>query len=406
MPVKILVINCGSSSIKYQLFDMPEEKIIAKGMIEKIGEESSSFIQTSIKGRIELQRQIASHEEGLNFIIEMLIDGKEGVISTVEDIFAVGHRVVHGGEGFTKSVLITHEVIAGIEECADLAPLHNPPNLVGIKASKMFLPHSAQVAVFDTAFHQTIPPRAYFYAVPAELYEKHKIRRYGFHGTSHRYVAYRLASILKKDKRELNIISCHLGNGCSVTAIEKGESVDTSMGFTPLEGLVMGTRSGDIDLAIIFYLINKGYSVESLNNLLNKKSGLLGLSGISNDMRNLMAARDKGNARAKLAIDIFCYRLRKYIGAYMAVLGKTDAIIFTGGIGENNAAIRKEGLSGMESLGIEIDDEKNAKATRGVEGEITSEASKIKAYVIPTDEELSIALDTYEIACKQHKNQA
>ncbi|MBU0502788.1 MAG: acetate kinase [Candidatus Omnitrophota bacterium] len=395
--MKILVINSGSSSIKYQLFNMPQEEVIAKGLLERIGEEKSFFIQKSAKGKLELEGSIATHEQGINFIIDMLTDKEKGVISSIEEIQGVGHRVVHGEEEFTESVLINEKVIMRIEEYADLAPLHNPPNLMGIMASKKFLPNAIQVACFDTAFHHAIPPKAYIYGIPYELYEKYKIRRYGFHGTSHLYVKRRLVSILKMPKEELNLITCHLGNGCSVSAIAHGKSVDTSMGFTPLEGLVMGTRSGDIDPAIIFYLNGKGYTPEDLNKLLNKKSGLMGISGISNDMRNLFWAQEKGNERAKLAIEVFCYRLRKYIGAYLAVLGKTDAIIFTGGIGENNPQIRQDTLSGMESLGIEIEEEKNVSTVKGVEAQISKDSSRVKVYVIPTNEELCIAQDAYEL---------
>ncbi len=384
--MKILVINSGSSSIKYQLFQMPEEKVIAKGLLEKIGEE------------------IANHEEGINFIIKMLTDSKGGIISSVNEIAGIGHRVVHGGEEFTVSALITDTVIAKIEKYSDLAPLHNPPNLMGIMACKKNLSHAVQVACFDTAFHHTLSPQAYLYAIPYELYRKYEIRRYGFHGTSHLYVSRRLALLLNRDKEGLNIITCHLGNGCSVAAVEKGMSVDTSMGFTPLEGLVMGTRSGDIDPAIIFYLSQKGYSTEELNNLLNKKSGLLGISEISNDMRNLFAAKEKGDEKAKIAIDIFCYRLRKYIGAYLAVLGKTDAIIFTGGIGENQPAIREESLKRMGSLGIIINKERNESAIKGQEVEISDDSSAIKVYVIPTNEETQIAFDTFAIA-RRHEVQ-
>jgi acetate kinase len=308
--MKILVINSGSSSIKYQLFEMPEENVIAKGLLEKIGEEASFFSQKSIKGNLELKKQILDHEQGLNFIIGMLTDRKHGVIASVDEISGIGHRVVHGGEEFTASVVITDEVITKIQKYADLAPLHNPPNLTGIIASKKYLPKAAQVAVFDTAFHHSLSPRAYLYAIPFGLYKKFGIRRYGFHGTSHYYVSKRAAKLLGREKEEINLITCHLGNGCSITAIEKGMSIDTSMGFTPLEGLVMGTRSGDIDPAIVFYLSGKGYSVEDINTLLNKKSGLLGISEISNDMRNLFEAKEKGDERAKVAIDIFCYRLR------------------------------------------------------------------------------------------------
>lgn len=401
--MKILVINSGSSSIKYQLFLMPEEKVIAKGLLEKIGEEVSFFNQKSIKADVELKERICDHEEGINFILKMLTDAKRGVISSVSEISGIGHRVVHGGEEFTASVLITDAVIGKIQKYADLAPLHNPPNLMGIMACKKFLAHAVQVACFDTAFHHTIPPKAYLYAIPYEFYRKYEIRRYGFHGTSHLYVSKRLAVLLNRDKEKLNLITCHLGNGCSVAAVEKGMSVDTSMGFTPLEGLVMGTRSGDIDPAIIFYLSEKGYSPQELNNLLNKKSGLLGISEISNDMRNLFEAKEKGDEKAKIAIDIFCYRLRKYIGAYLAVLGKTDAIIFTGGIGENNAAIREESLKGLQSLGIIINKERNESAIKGQEVEISDDSSAIKVYVVPTNEETQIAFDTFEIAQRYEK---
>ena len=376
---------------------MPEEKVIAKGLFEKIGEEISFLHHKSIKGDLEFKKAVSNHEEGMNFIMGVLADKEKGVISSIGEIAGVGHRVVHGGEEFTKSVLITEEVIKKTEEYIDLAPLHNPANLMGIKASKKILPDAVQVAAFDTAFHHTIPREAYLYAIPYQLYEKYGIRRYGFHGTYHRYVARRLVTILNKNKEDLNIITCHLGNGCSIAAVKKGKSVDTSMGFTPLEGLVMGTRSGDIDPAITFYLIDKGYSTKELNDLLNKKSGLLGVSGISNDMRNLLQAKERGDKKAKLAIDVFCYRLKKYIGSYIAVLGKTDAIIFTAGIGENVPYIREKSLEGMEELGIEIDEKKNEEV-RGIETEISRENSKVKVWVIPTNEEIRIAFDAYEIA--------
>ena len=394
--MKILVLNSGSSSIKYQLFEMPEGTVIARGLLEKIGEEISVFSQKSAKGDLELKKQISGHEQGVTFIIGMLTDPARGVISSVDEISGIGHRVVHGGEEFTASVLVSDDVVSKIKNYADLAPLHNPPNLMGIMACRKLLPHAIQVACFDTAFHHSLPPLAYLYAIPYGLYKKFGIRRYGFHGTSHLYVSKRLACLLNTDKENLNLITCHLGNGCSITAVEKGMSVDTSMGFTPLEGLVMGTRCGDIDPAIVFYLNEKGYSSEELNNLLNKKSGLLGISEISNDMRNLVEAQGRGDIRAKTAIDIFCYRIRKYIGSYLAVLGTTDAIIFTGGIGENNAMIRSEALKGLRLLGIEVDPGRNESAQR-TEALISSDASRIKVYVIPTNEELQIAHDTFEI---------
>ncbi|HRZ14660.1 MAG TPA: acetate kinase [Candidatus Omnitrophota bacterium] len=395
--MKILVINSGSSSIKYQLYRMPDQQVIAKGLLEKIGEEISFFNQKSQKGTLELRKQISTHEQGIMFILEMLADREQGVIASVKEISGIGHRVVHGGEEFTASVLITPEVVAKIQQYADLAPLHNPPNLMGITACTKSLPQAIQVAAFDTAFHHSLPPHAYLYALPYGLYKKFGIRRYGFHGTSHRYVSKRLAAILNRPIEELNVITCHLGNGCSMAAVEKGLSVDTSMGLTPLEGLVMGTRSGDIDPAIVFYLVDKGYAPADINRLLNKQSGLLGISEISNDMRNLIEARDKGDERARIAIEIFCYRLRKYIGSYLAVLGRTDAVIFTGGIGENNAMIRWECLKGLRELGIEMDETLNAQAVKGAEAKVSSAASKTGVFVIPTNEELQIANDTYEI---------
>lgn len=398
--MKILILNSGSSSIKYQLFEMPAGTVIARGLLEKIGEETSIFSQKSGKGQVELKQPVANHDDGVNFIIGILTDPVHGVIASVEEISGIGHRVVHGGEEFTASVIITDDVIEKIKKYADLAPLHNPPNLMGIMACRKRLPSAMQVACFDTAFHHSLPPHAYLYAIPYGLYKKFGIRRYGFHGTSHLYVAKRLASLLNTDKEKLNIITCHLGNGCSITAIEKGMSVDTSMGFTPLEGLVMGTRSGDVDPAILFYLNNKGYSCEELNTLLNKKSGLLGISELSNDMRNLIEAKNRGDVRAQIAIDIFCYRIRKYIGSYLAVLGHTDAIVFTGGIGENNAMIRNWSVKGLEPLGIELDLARNDTAQRS-EALISTDASRVKVYVIPTNEELQIALDTYTIAGKK-----
>ncbi len=394
--MKILVINSGSSSIKYQLFEMPEEKVIAKGLLEKIGEEHSNFIQNSEKGSLELKENIADHEKGIELILAMLADKQRGAVDSIEEITGVGHRVVHGGEEFTSSVLITSQVIEKIQKYADLAPLHNPPNLMGIIACTKSLPHAAQVASFDTAFHHSLTPKAYLYPIPYEMYKKYGIRKYGFHGTSHLYVARRAAALLNKP--DANVITCHLGNGCSITAVEKGFSTDTSMGFTPLEGLVMGTRCGDIDPAITFYLINKGYSADELNNLLNKKSGLLGISGISNDMRNLFEAQEKGDERAKIAIDIFCYRLKKYIGSYLAVLGKTDAIVFTGGIGENNFRVRFESLKGLEQLGVKIDEQANAALPCAREARISLDDSPVKVFVIPTNEELQIALDTFAFA--------
>ncbi len=402
--MKVLVINCGSSSIKYQLFEMPEEKVLAKGLLEKIGEETSPLTHQAKGESFKTKEAIPDHKKGLRFILDVLLDKENGVIGDIKEISAVGHRVVHGGEKFTGSVLITKEVRDTIEEYADLAPLHNPPNLVGIDASMELFPGVPQVACFDTAFHQTIPEEAYIYAVPYELYEKYKIRRYGFHGTSHRYVARRAAGLLGKDKYDVNLITCHLGNGCSITAVKGGKSIDTSMGLTPLEGVAMGTRSGDIDPAITFHLMERlGMKPEEIDTLLNKKSGLLGVSGVSNDMRDVHEAAVSGNKRAALAIDIFSYRIKKYIGAYMAVLGKVDAVVFTGGIGENATFIREKVCTGLEELGISLDIKKNQDA-RGKEAFINTENSKVKILVIPTNEEGRIAHDTYEMAKGNKEN--
>ncbi len=394
--MKILVINAGSSSIKYQLYRMPDGDVLAKGVVEKIGEEGSKLSHFYNEKTYSLETKVGDHVKGMELILDTLVSRDVGVIEDIAEINAVGHRVVHGGEEFTGSVIIDDDVIASIEKFADLAPLHNPPNLIGIKAARNKLPNAKQVACFDTAFHTTIPPVAYIYALPYELYEKYRVRRYGFHGTSHRYVARRAAQMMGKDKYGVNLITCHLGNGCSITAVKNGKSVDTSMGLTPLEGVVMGTRSGDFDPAILFYLADKGYDIKSLNTLCNKKSGLLGISGISNDMRNLSKLSEKGNARAKLAIDIFCYRIKKYIGTYTAVLNTVDAVVFTGGIGENVPDVRAGVCSDLTQLGIELDPEKN-KTTLQKEGEINTKNSTVKILVIPTDEESAIAGNTYEL---------
>jgi acetate kinase len=395
--MKVLVINAGSSSIKYQLYEMPAAKVLAKGIVERIGEEVQKLAHSCDGKTHKAEVKAKNHEEAMVTILNILVSKEHGVIGAISEIGAVGHRVVHGGEEFTGSVVIDDKVIASIERFADLAPLHNPPNLTGIRAAQHNLPAAKQVACFDTAFHSTIPEVAYIYALPYEIYEKYRVRRYGFHGTSHRYVARRAAEILGKDKYGVNVITCHLGNGCSITAVKDGRSVDTSMGLTPLEGVVMGTRSGDFDPAILFYLADKGYDLKSLNALCNKKSGLLGISGISNDMRNLSELAEKGNLRAKLAIDIFCYRIRKYIGAYTAVIDKLDAIVFTGGIGENAVSIRQQVCSGLSQIGVELDTEMNKK-TVGKEGDISTKASTVKVLVVPTNEELAIANDTFKLA--------
>jgi len=390
--MKILVINCGSSSIKFKFFEMPEEKVVSYGIVEKIGEEISIF-KYSGKVNLENKLKVKNHQEGLKLIASTLLENE---IKDIEEIKGIGHRVVHGGEGFVSSVRIDDEVIKKIEEHLYLAPLHNPHNLAGIKGCMEIFPKSIQVASFDTAFHTTMPELSFLYAIPYDFYQKYKIRRYGFHGTSHRYVARRTSEIMGKGKYEINVITCHLGNGCSITAVKNGKSYDTSMGLTPLEGLIMGTRSGDIDPGVILYLI-EGLNLKpsEVSDILNKKSGLLGISGVSNDFRNLLPLYNK-DERVTLSIDMFCYRLKKYIGSYMAVLGNVDAITFTGGIGENVPLVREKSLSNMEMFGIKIDIEKNKKII-GKEGEISSENSKVKVFVIPTNEELRIAFDTYQI---------
>ena len=396
--MKVLVINCGSSSIKYQLYQMPEATVLARGVVERIGEPASRLTHYRNETPCEITQQpIADHEQGMMLIEDTLVGESTGVISAITEIGACGHRVVHGGEEFSGSVLIDDQVIASVEKFSDLAPLHNPPNLIGIQAARRSLPGIPQVACFDTAFHLTIPQVAYTYALPRELYEQYRIRRYGFHGTSHRYVARRAAVLLGRGKYEVNVITCHLGNGCSITAAKNGRSVDTSMGLTPLEGLVMGTRSGDFDPAILFYLADKGYDTARLNALCNKESGLLGLSGVSNDMRNLLERAKEGDEAAQLAIDVFCYRIKKYIGSYTAVLGTVDAVVFAGGIGENAAAIRAGSCSDLAQIGIDIDPTRNEAAIRK-EAEISSAQSRVKVFVIPTDEEVAIANDTFTLA--------
>lgn len=395
--MKVLVINAGSSSIKYQLYQMPDATVLAKGVVEKIGEEASKLSHCYNDKTHTIDAKVENHEEGMELILSILVSKDVGVIESVSEIGAVGHRVVHGAEEFTGSVVIDEKVIASIEKFADLAPLHNPPNLTGIRAAQHKLPKAKQIACFDTAFHTTIPEVAYMYALPYELYEKYRIRRYGFHGTSHRYVARRAAALMGKGKYDVNLITCHLGNGCSITAVKNGKSVDTSMGLTPLEGVVMGTRTGDFDPAVLFYLADKGYDTKTLNSLCNKKSGLLGISGLSNDMRNLSKLAEEGNTGAKLAIDIFCYRVRKYIGAYTAVLNMVDAVVFTGGIGENAVDVRQQICSGLDRIGIEIDLNKN-RSTVAKEGQISTDSSKVKVLVIPTNEEAAIANDTFQLA--------
>ncbi|MCR4430131.1 MAG: acetate kinase [Tepidanaerobacteraceae bacterium] len=392
--MKVLVINCGSSSLKYQLFNMENQSVLAKGIVERIGLEGGMLRhQPADKDKVEISENIPNHKVAVKIMLDALLDSNHGVINTVSEISAVGHRVVHGAERFSGSVRINDEVINVLKECISIAPLHNPPNIIGIEAVKELLPDVPMVGVFDTAFHQTMPEFAYIYGVPYDLYKKHSIRRYGFHGTSHRYVSMRAAKFLNKPIEDLKIVTLHLGNGSSITAVKNGKSVDNSMGFTPLEGIVMGTRCGSIDPAIVPFLIEKeGISPEKINDYLNKKCGVLGISGISSDFRDIEEAAASGNKRAKLALDVFAYQAKKYIGSYAAAMNGLDAIVFTGGIGENSSNMRKMICENMEYFGIRIDDARNN--IRGKEADISAEDSKTRVLVIPTNEELMIALDT------------
>ena len=398
--MKILVFNCGSSSIKYKLYEMPQASVVSAGCIQRIGEEMSEASQKTGTKEIRVAKKVANHAEGMIAMSAMLMDPEKGAIRSMSEIGACGHRVVHGGEKITGSVKIDAELIRIIEEYSELAPLHNPPNLVGIREAQKMFGDVVQVACFDTAFHTTMPEVSYLYALPYSMYEKLKIRKYGFHGTSHRYVARRAAEIMKKGKYDVNLITCHLGNGCSIAAVKNGCSVDTSMGLTPLEGLAMGTRTGDIDPAIIFHLVRKGYSPEQLDAIFNKKSGLLGISEISNDVRNLEEKAAGGSKRAELALEIFAYRIKKYIGSYLAVLNGCDGIIFAGGIGENGVRMRQRICADMDYLGIRLDAAKNEKAV-GREAEIQAPDSRVRIFVIPTDEETAIAKDTFACAAQQ-----
>lgn len=392
-----LVINCGSSSLKYQLIDMKTEESMTQGLVERIGIEGSILTQKSNgKDKYIIKTEIKDHKDAIKLVLEALVDEKHGVIKSMNQISAIGHRVVHGGEKYSKSVLITDEVLESIKECIVLAPLHNPPNIIGIEACKELMPNIPMVAVFDTAFHQTMPKHAYICPLPYELYEKYGVRKYGFHGTSHKYVSNKVAEAMGKDIKDLKIITCHLGNGCSIAAVKSGKSIDTSMGFTPLAGVMMGTRSGSIDPSVISFLVEEqGYSIKDVNNLLNKQSGVLGISGVSSDFRDVIDEANKGNERAQLALDIFHYKVRAQIAAYAGIMGGVDVIVFTAGIGENSSLTRKESLRGLEFLGFTIDDEKNS--IRGEVQEISTEGSKVKVYEIPTNEELMIARDTAEL---------
>ncbi len=393
--MKILVINCGSSSIKYQLFDMKDESVLATGLVEKIGTESSIIKhQVPEKEELVIASEILDHRVGMKKVLDLLMDPEDGVIKSAEEVAAVGHRVVHGGENFSSSVVIDNDVRRAIRETIDLAPLHNPPNLLGIDAAQAQLPHAVHVAVFDTAFHQTMPDYAYMYPLPYVLYRKHKIRRYGFHGTSHKYVSEQAAKFLGRPLDELKIVSCHIGNGASITAVQNGKSVDTSMGMTPLEGLMMGTRSGDIDPAIVPFVITKeDLTLAEVNSMMNKHSGLLGISGISGDMREVTEAMESGNDYARLAIDMYVYKIKKTIGAYIAAMNGVDAILFTAGVGENAALIRERVCEGLTFLGVELDPALNAERSKK-ERRISTQRSKVDVLVIPTNEELMIARET------------
>ena len=396
--MNVLVINCGSSSLKYQLIETDSETVLAKGLCERIGIDGSAITHTPKGGdKVTTTVPMKDHTDAVKLVIEKLTDATVGVIKSLDEIDAVGHRVVHGGEKFATSVVINDEVMAAIAECNDLAPLHNPANIIGINACKEVMPGVPMVAVFDTAFHQTMPDKAYMYGIPYEYYEKYKVRRYGFHGTSHDFVSKRAAEILGKKREELNIIVCHLGNGASISAVKKGQSVDTSMGLTPLEGLIMGTRSGDIDPAIVSFIADKeGITADEVVNILNKKSGVLGLSGgISSDFRDLGDAAEAGNEMAKNTLDAYAYRVAKYIGAYMVAMGGVDVIVFTAGIGENNAIVRALVGNYLTCLGTSIDPEKNK--LRGEEVILSAENDKVVTMVVPTDEELAIARETVRL---------
>ena len=399
--MKVLVINCGSSSLKYQVLDMTNEFLLAKGLVERIGLDGAAITheKTGAEDKFKLVVPMQNHKDAIGHVLAALTDEAHGVVQSMEELAAVGHRVVHAGEKYAESVLLTPDVIAALEECIALAPLHNPPNLLGIAACKELMPGKPMVGVFDTAFHQTMPPEAYIYALPYEYYQKYGIRRYGFHGTSHKYVAERTAVILNAHLEDLKIVTCHLGNGASVSAIKRGKCIATSMGFTPLEGLVMGTRSGDLDPAILGFIMEKeNLSLKELGDILNKKSGVLGISGISSDFRDIGAAAEEGNERALLALKVFAHRVRFYIGAYMAEMNGADAIVFTAGVGENDISTRDIICNDLGNLGIKLDLVKNK--VRGKEMIISRDDSPVKVILIPTNEELMIARDTYAIVKK------
>lgn len=393
---KILVINCGSSSLKYEVYEMPHRESLGKGLVERIGIDGGSISHEGENGKYEKQADIPDHKVAMSLVLDALTDEHNGIIESMDEIVGVGHRVVHGGEAYSKSVVIDEDVEAAIENNIELAPIHNPANLTGIREARAVFSSQTHVAVFDTAFHQTIPPAAYLYGLPRELYEKYRIRRYGFHGTSHRYVANQAVQLAKRSSDNTNLITCHLGNGCSVTAIKNGRSIDTSMGFTPLEGLIMGTRSGDIDPAIVFFLLERGMSPEELNNLLNKESGLKGLSGISNDLRDIEEAAELGDRNAADALDVYAHKVRQYIGAYAAEIVKVDMLVFTGGVGQYGTRMRERICRRLENLGIVMDYRKNLEngPRRGI---ISMDYSPTTIVVQPTNEELQIAIDTFDL---------
>ena len=396
--MKILVINAGSSSLKFQLFDMRDEKVIAKGNCEKIGMKGSFVGYTMKEGKKEIMIDMPNHKVAIKKVLELLTDKEEGVIKDLKEISAVGHRFVQGGWLFDRSVIITQDTIDKLNKLVDLSPLHAHANMAGVEGCMDIMKDIPQTIIFDTSFHATMPPKAYMYGIKYEDYEKYHVRKYGFHGTSHRYVTGEVAKLLNKSPKEINVITVHLGNGSSITAVQGGKSIDTTMGLTPLEGLIMGTRSGDLDATVVSYLADKKkMSASEVVNYLNKESGILGVSGVSSDMRELNEAIKNGNERARLALDMLIYRVKKYIGSYMAVLGHVDAIVFTGGIGENQEDLREDALEGLENFGIKIDKKKNLNLPRGTSEEISTKDSKIKVFRVPTNEELLIARDTKEL---------
>lgn len=392
--MKVLVINCGSSSLKYQLFDMTDESVLCKGLVERIGIEGSKLTHKVNGEKLVVEESMKDHTEAINHVFDALLDEKYGVIKSLDEVSAIGHRVLHGGDKLTESCIIDDKVKDKIREFIKFGPLHNPANLMGIEACEKLAPGKKNIAVFDTAFHQTMPAKTFMYAIPYEYYEDYRLRKFGFHGTSHRYITLRTQQLL--DKEDINIITVHLGNGSSIAAVKDGKCYDTSMGLTPLEGLLMGTRSGDLDPTVMTFLMNeKGYSADEMNQILNKKSGVLGVSGISSDFRDLEEEAQKGNDRAQLALDMFIERVKRYIGGYMAELGHVDAICFAGGIGENSSSMRKDILNTFEELGVKLDLEKNNTREEAL---ISADDSKVKVYVVPTNEELMIARDTLDLA--------